>query len=93
MKEKTHTKFFLIFFIRFFYSCVKYYPKVLSPIPSKTAPVSVRVFLIILSFALSAHLLVVTSYNLVQLSAEELVEKFGLAPLLERGTSATVAAE
>jgi hypothetical protein len=28
-----------------------------------------------LSFALSAHLLVVTSYNLVQLSAEELVEK------------------
>lgn len=31
--------------------------------------------MIIVSFALSAHLLVVTSYNLVQIGAEELVEK------------------
>jgi len=44
----------------------------------------VKVLLVIASFVLSAHLLMVTSYNLIQLSAEELVEKSPFEELKEK---------
>jgi hypothetical protein len=44
----------------------------------------VKVLLVIVSFVLSAHLLVITSYNLIQLSAEELVEKSSFEELKEK---------